>query len=331
MKIIATRIFGFGVTLLVAATATVVSAQDYSIDWHSTDGGGGTSTGGGFSVSGTVGQPDANTQPMTNGGFSLTGGFWSITVVPPPAAPITIFDNLTGSDNGIYGLHATTSLASKFCLGAQSYQLDSVTLLLNSQGSDGQISPPSTVRLQIYSHNPVSGKPAASTGLIMNLSGLTNPITPPRGFGLVKWTNATPFRLAADTCYWVVVSRESGGNIGQIASFTLPTGDAGGYGFARSGDSGATWLTPDHTANSKMLIQGVAVETPGAPQLSVEHEAAGARFRWTRSATGFVLEQSLAITGAWSQVTLLYTTNGTEISFTVPAPTGNKFYRLRKQ
>lgn len=34
-------------------------AQSYSIDWFTIDGGGGTSTGGVYSVSGTIGQPDA--------------------------------------------------------------------------------------------------------------------------------------------------------------------------------------------------------------------------------------------------------------------------------
>lgn len=38
------------------------------------DGGGGTCAGAKFSLSGTVGQPDAGS--MSGGGFSLAGGFW---------------------------------------------------------------------------------------------------------------------------------------------------------------------------------------------------------------------------------------------------------------
>src|SRR5580765_2937247 len=53
-------------------------AQTYAIDWFSIDGGGGTSSGGAFSLSGTIGQPDANPQPMSGGNFSLIGGFWSL-------------------------------------------------------------------------------------------------------------------------------------------------------------------------------------------------------------------------------------------------------------
>jgi len=58
--------------------------QSYSIDWYKVAGGGGTSAGtnGGsvFSVSGTIGQPDAGAA-MTGGPYFLTGGFWSIISV----------------------------------------------------------------------------------------------------------------------------------------------------------------------------------------------------------------------------------------------------------
>jgi len=60
----------------------------FSIDWFTIDGGGGTSTGGVYSVSGTVGQPDASAQPMTGGNFSLIGGFWALFAVQTPDAPL---------------------------------------------------------------------------------------------------------------------------------------------------------------------------------------------------------------------------------------------------
>jgi hypothetical protein len=53
-------------------------AQDFGADWFSIDGGGFiASTGGSFSLSGTIGQPDAG-PVMTGGSFQLTGGFWAI-------------------------------------------------------------------------------------------------------------------------------------------------------------------------------------------------------------------------------------------------------------
>ena len=51
-------------------------AQTYSIDWFTIDGGGGTGTGGVYSISGTVGQPDAG--HLSGGNFTLDGGFWGI-------------------------------------------------------------------------------------------------------------------------------------------------------------------------------------------------------------------------------------------------------------
>ncbi len=50
--------------------------QPFSIDWYTIDGGGGTSTGGVYTLSGTIGQPDAGT--MAAGNFALRGGFWSL-------------------------------------------------------------------------------------------------------------------------------------------------------------------------------------------------------------------------------------------------------------
>ena len=310
--------------------ATTGLAQDFAVDSFALDGGGGTSSGGVFEMSGTIrlSQPDA----MTGGVFSVEGVFESlVSVVPPlPPEPITIFDNTTGSDNGGSGVTATAWLASRFCLGSQSYQLASVSLLLNSQDFSGGAGPPAVVQLQIYASDPVTGKPSTNTGLFMNLSSHTNPVALVRGQQLVRWTNATPFTLVADTCYWAVLSRESGGRIGQIASFTKPTGDAGSFGASSSANAGATWGTPTLASNNKMLIRGVAVKSASAPLLSIAGQGADVRIFWPLSATGFVLDQSPTVTGAWSQVAFPYTTNATDISISVPVPTGNNYYRLRQ-
>ncbi len=50
------------------------SYADYSIEWYTIDGGGGTSTGGPYQLAGTIGQPDAD---YSGGGqYELLGGFW---------------------------------------------------------------------------------------------------------------------------------------------------------------------------------------------------------------------------------------------------------------
>jgi hypothetical protein len=75
------------ILVCLANGAFAVVAQNYRIDWHTIDGGGGTSTGGVYAVSGAIGQPDAG-GTMTNGQYSITGGFWALPIpVPTPGAP----------------------------------------------------------------------------------------------------------------------------------------------------------------------------------------------------------------------------------------------------
>ena len=72
--------------LLLTIEATSVFAQSYSIDWFTIDGGGGTSTGGVYTVSGTIGQPDAG--HMSGGNFTIDGGFWGIiAAIQTPGFP----------------------------------------------------------------------------------------------------------------------------------------------------------------------------------------------------------------------------------------------------
>ena len=71
--------------LLLALSS--LHAQTYSIDWSKIAGGGGTSTGGVYSVSGTIGQPEAS-GALTGGNYSLTGGFWAlVSAVQTPGLP----------------------------------------------------------------------------------------------------------------------------------------------------------------------------------------------------------------------------------------------------
>ncbi len=71
---------------LLLLTFCLPAGAQYSINWFAVEGGGGTSTGGVFAVSGTIGQPDAGT--MRGGSFTLEGGFWGlIAAVPNPPAP----------------------------------------------------------------------------------------------------------------------------------------------------------------------------------------------------------------------------------------------------
>ena len=71
--------------LLTSVLCPLASAQ-YLVDWSTIDGGGGTSAGGDYTLTGTIGQPDAGT--MSGGSFTLTGGFWGLlAAVQTPGAP----------------------------------------------------------------------------------------------------------------------------------------------------------------------------------------------------------------------------------------------------
>jgi hypothetical protein len=72
-------------TILVGLVAVSASAQ-YAINWHKVAGGGGTSSGGAYQISSTIGQHDAS-GPLTGGIYSLTGGFWYAMAAQMPVAP----------------------------------------------------------------------------------------------------------------------------------------------------------------------------------------------------------------------------------------------------
>jgi hypothetical protein len=57
--------------------------SDYQIVWSTIDGGGGTSSGGQYKLTGTIGQPDADYS--AGGNYELLGGFW-------PGGPLCFVD-----------------------------------------------------------------------------------------------------------------------------------------------------------------------------------------------------------------------------------------------
>lgn len=64
-------------TLFILIVLTLVAGAAFAqgdLSWWTVDGGGGASQGGGYSLNGTIGQPDAGRQ--TGGSYTLTGGFF---------------------------------------------------------------------------------------------------------------------------------------------------------------------------------------------------------------------------------------------------------------
>jgi hypothetical protein len=102
--------------LIPTLIPTIGFTQSYSINWHKVAGGGGTSSGGNYSISGTIGQPDAS-GAMTGGGYSLTGGFWSLIAIVQSAGLPNLTITHSGStviiswpDTGSYTLQQNSNL-----------------------------------------------------------------------------------------------------------------------------------------------------------------------------------------------------------------------------
>ena len=70
--------------VLVLSCLAAPALAQYTIPWHTIDGGGGTSSGGGYTLSGTIGQADAG-GVLTGGAYTLVGGFWAGFTEPCPA------------------------------------------------------------------------------------------------------------------------------------------------------------------------------------------------------------------------------------------------------
>lgn len=86
---------------------------DYSILWSRIASGGGTSTNGSYSLRGTIGQPDAGVA-MTDGQYSLTGGFWTVTLVSTPDAPTLHLTNALPGSVTIWWTPPTTGYILQF-------------------------------------------------------------------------------------------------------------------------------------------------------------------------------------------------------------------------
>jgi hypothetical protein len=62
--------------LLLTTTTQTSGSKGYDLSWWTVDGGGGTlSIEGGYSLSGSIGQPDA--EVLTSNDYVLSGGFWA--------------------------------------------------------------------------------------------------------------------------------------------------------------------------------------------------------------------------------------------------------------
>jgi hypothetical protein len=121
----------------------------YSIDWHTVDGGGGTCIGGVYSVNGTIGQPDAGTT-MTNWQYAVTGGFWALHAVQTPGAPTLTIVPATAGQATISWTPATAGFVLQ-----QSASLAPADWTNAPSGATNPLSVPATLPARFYRlHKP---------------------------------------------------------------------------------------------------------------------------------------------------------------------------------
>ncbi len=94
------------ITLLAVVPVLAQTGGLFDLSWHSIDGGG-SSSGGGYALSGAAGQPDAGVS--AGGDFTLASGFWSGGLTVENQAPTNIqLDNNTIEE----GLPANTQVGT---------------------------------------------------------------------------------------------------------------------------------------------------------------------------------------------------------------------------
>lgn len=92
---------GIVMTLVVLGLTVSLSWGQYEISWYTIDGGGGRSIGGPYTLTGTIGQPDA--AYSRGGNYELLGGFW-------PGGPLCFVDFKHFARFAEYWLQTTTGL-----------------------------------------------------------------------------------------------------------------------------------------------------------------------------------------------------------------------------
>jgi hypothetical protein len=123
-------------------------AQNYDLSWFTIDGGGGTSTGGVYSLSGTIGQPDAGT--MSGGNYSLTGGFWSVAVaIQTVGAPLLTITR-SGSNVVISWPYPATNFGLQVNSSLGTTNWSAITQTPTNNGSIWSVTIPASAGARFY-------------------------------------------------------------------------------------------------------------------------------------------------------------------------------------
>lgn len=114
-------ICGWAVSIVVLIVLVSSSANgQYELSWYTIDGGGGRSSGGPYTLTGTIGQPDA--AAVSGGDYELLGGFW-------PGGPLCFVNFKHFARFAENWLWEDCDELNDWCGGADLNQLDGVNEL----------------------------------------------------------------------------------------------------------------------------------------------------------------------------------------------------------
>ena len=88
----------------------------------------------------------------------------------------------------------------------------------------------------------------------------------------------------------------------------------------------------DYTLEGGYWSVVAVVPTPGAPELKAVRSGQGVLISWPSTSPGFVLEEAISLPppNGWGVINQAVIVIGGENTVTIPAVSGNRFYRLRK-
>jgi len=135
--------FSAAVALALLTCSRPACAQSFDINWFTIAGGGGTSTGGVYAITGTIGQ--GHTGESSGDTYSIEDGFWSLLPpAPSPGMVVAWGNNGNGQTNPPAGLDGVMAIAAGFY---HSVALkNDATVVAWGLNTDGQTSVPSTLK-----------------------------------------------------------------------------------------------------------------------------------------------------------------------------------------
>ena len=348
---------------LLSALCCGAQAQ-YSLDWFTVDGGGGTTSDGFYEVSGTIGQPDAGI--ISVNGYAIEGGFWSgVEAVQEPGAPWLTIERLSANAVRVswpapamgfvlqeclgmaYGHWANVSCAPQVVNGRHEVVVTPLASrrfyrLATSAAPPLQVVPTGTNTVVISWPAPSSGWVLQQCTNLVTFEWVTVPVTPQ----VINGTNLVVLPLTGELPWYRLVELPRLSIERTLTNSVIVSWPASATGCVlQTCAELGSGLWADVVASPEVVDgRNQVVITPlagqsfyrlapfTAPRLRIAPGGANALVvAWPYAFADFALQQTTNLAAAnWQSVTNAAAQVGDEWQVTVTAPGESRFYRLRK-